>query len=78
MKHEQTYFTKAEAADYLRCSQRTIDYARERNKLRAYRLDKKKLLFARVDLDAFVRQHSASADLDSIVDEVMSELRDAR
>jgi len=74
MKHEQAYFTKAEAADYLRCSQRMIDYARERNDLRAYRLTAKKLLFAREDLDRFVRGKQAGADLDAIVDAVVAEV----
>ncbi len=73
---EQRYLTKAEAADYLRCSLRTIDYLRERNKLKSYRVDRKKLLFDRDELDAFVRQQSA--DLDKIVDDVINELRDAR
>ena len=74
MKNEQVYFTKAEAADYLRCSLRMIDYARERNELKAFRLDRKKLLFAREDLDAFVRRRGAGADLDRLVNEVVSEL----
>lgn len=74
MKHEQAYFTKAEAAEYLRCSQRTIDYARERSELKAFRLEKKNLLFARDDLDAFVHRRSANADLDKIVAEVVSEV----
>lgn len=74
MKHEQVYFTKSEAAEYLRCSPRMIDYMRERNELKAFRLDRKKLLFAREDLDRFVRQKQAGADLDRIVDETVAEV----
>ena len=73
----QAYFTKSEAATYLRCSLRFIDYARERNELKAFRLNRK-LLFAREDLDAFVRKRAANVDLDRIVDEVVSELSNAR
>ena len=70
---EQIYFTKAEAADYLRCSLRTIDYLRERNELKTYRF-MRKLLFAREDLDHFVKQHRAGADLTRICDEVVAEV----
>ena len=75
--NEQVYFTKNEAAQYLRCSLRFIDYARERNELKAFRLNRK-LLFARNDLDEFVRKRAANVDLDKIVDEIVSELSDVR
>ena len=55
MKQEQVYFTKAEAAEYLRCSQRTIDYLREKKKLNFSRVGRK-LLFTRDDLDALARR----------------------
>jgi len=54
MKSEQVYFTKAEAAEYLRCSQRTIDYLREKKKLNFSRVGRR-LLFARSDLDSLAR-----------------------
>jgi excisionase family DNA binding protein len=60
IQHEQVYFTKSEAAQYLRCSLRFIDYARERDELKAFRLNRK-LLFARNDLDAFVRKRAATS-----------------
>jgi excisionase family DNA binding protein len=51
---QQQYFTRDEAADYLRCSLRTIDYLREQGKLKTYRLARR-LLFSREELDALVR-----------------------
>lgn len=77
MSTQQTYFTKAEAAQYLRCSLRFLDYARERNELKAFRLNRK-LLFARDELDAFVRRRVATNNLDKIIEDVMSELSDVR
>ena len=71
--NEQIYFTKSEAATYLRCSPRFIDYARELYGLKAFRLNRK-LLFAREDLDLFVRKRAANVDLDKIADDVVSEL----
>jgi len=68
----QKYFTKAEAAEYLRCSIRTIDYLRERNELSAYKLSRK-LLFKRNDLDALVEKNRADSDLDKIVDDALRE-----
>ena len=70
---EQAYFTKSEAAQYLRCSLRFIDYARERNELKAFRLNRK-LLFAREDLDMFARRRVANSDIARIVDEVVAEV----
>ena len=70
MKHEQVYFTKAEAAEYLRCSPRALDYARARDELKAYRPDRKKLLFTREDLDAFARKRAVSVDSNRIGDAV--------
>jgi excisionase family DNA binding protein len=64
MEHQQQYFTKLEAAQYLRCSLRLLDYARERNELKAFRLHRK-LIFSREDLDAFVRRQGANVDLDA-------------
>jgi excisionase family DNA binding protein len=57
MSEPQTYFTKDEAAKYLRCSPRYIDTLRERHELSAMRLNRKKLLFARADLDALAQRH---------------------
>jgi excisionase family DNA binding protein len=58
---EQIYFTKDEAAQYLRCSIRSIDYLRERDGLRAYRFNnRKRLRFLRDDLDRFVQPRSAA------------------
>jgi excisionase family DNA binding protein len=54
IKHEQVYFTKSEAAEYLRCSPRMIDYLREKKKLNSSRVGRK-LLFTRSDLDALAR-----------------------
>jgi len=71
---EQTYFTKIEAAMYLRCSPRSVDNFLARNELRAYKLTSKKLLLARDDLDAFVRRHRADADIDNIVEECMCDV----
>jgi excisionase family DNA binding protein len=61
MNEQQTYFTKSEAAQYLRCSLRFIDYVRARNELKAYRLNRK-LLFVREDLDAFARKRAVSVE----------------
>jgi excisionase family DNA binding protein len=73
IQHEQVYFTKSEAAQYLRCSLRFIDYARERDELKAFRLNRK-LLFARNDLDAFVRKRAVNVNLDRVIDEVVAEV----
>lgn len=71
--HQQIYFTRAEAANYTRLSLRSIDYARERGELRAFRVGKK-VLFAREDLDRFIRAGTIGADLDKMVDETVAEL----
>lgn len=54
MKHEQVYFTKNEAIEYLRCSQRTLDYLREKKELKFLRVGRR-LLFTRSDLDALAQ-----------------------
>lgn len=70
---EQSYFTKLEAANYLRLSPRSIDYARDKGDLKAYQVGRK-LLFAREELDAYVRRRTASSDIDKIVDETVAEV----
>lgn len=72
---EQNYFTKKEAAAYLRCSLRLIDMFLASGDLRGYKLTGKKLLFARNDLDRFARRRTARTDLDAIVNETVAELR---
>lgn len=54
---EQKYFTREEAADYLRMSPRMLDNLSEAGDLRRAKLGeerKSKVLFRRVDLDAYV------------------------
>lgn len=74
---EQQYLTKAQAQTYTSLSERTLDYARERGELTFYKHGKR-VLFKKADLDAWMERHRAGTDLDKIVDDVMSELRDAR
>jgi excisionase family DNA binding protein len=60
MSEQQTYFTKREAAEYIRSSVRFIDYLREQNELTAFKLaNKRRLLFTREQLDQYVRKHAA-------------------
>jgi excisionase family DNA binding protein len=54
---EQHYYTKIEAAQYLRRSPRTIDSLLARGELKAYRPGARKLLFAREELDAYVKRY---------------------
>jgi excisionase family DNA binding protein len=70
---EQQYFTKTQAQIYTGLSVRTLDYARERNELKFFRVGKR-VLFSRAALDGFLERHAAGADLDKLVDDVMSEL----
>jgi excisionase family DNA binding protein len=70
---EQQYLTKAQAQIYTGLSERTLDYARERNELKFFRVGKR-VLFRRGDLDVYIERHSASCDLDKLVDDVMSDL----
>jgi excisionase family DNA binding protein len=77
-QENQVYFTKREAARYLRCSLRTIDNFLSRKQLRAYKLTEKKLLFVREDLDSFAQRQVANSSIDKLVDEVLAELSDAR
>jgi len=72
---EQQYLTKAQAQTYTGLSERTLDYARERGELGFYKLGKKRVLFKRADLDAYIERHRVGANLDQIVSEVMAELR---
>lgn len=72
---EQVYFTKLEAANYLRLSPRGIDCLLSRQELKAYRPGRK-LLFRREDLDAFVLRHPAYAEVDRIIDETLADLRE--
>lgn len=71
---EQQYLTKAQAQLYTGLSERTLDYARERQELGFYKHGKR-VLFKREDLDAWMERHRAYADLDKIVTEVMGDLR---
>lgn len=70
---EQNFFTKEQARVYTSLSLRTLDYARERRQLKFYKVGKK-VLFKKSDLDIFLEQFRASADLDKIVDEVLGEV----
>jgi excisionase family DNA binding protein len=60
MREQQIYFTRAEAAEYLRCSLRTIDVLREQKKLNTLRLGRKRL-FLRSDLDGLARGERRAA-----------------
>jgi excisionase family DNA binding protein len=71
---ERGYLTKAQACIYTSLSERTLDYARERGELRFYKLGKKRILFKKDDLDAYIERHRAGADLDKIVDEIVHEV----
>lgn len=70
---QQIYFTKQEAAEYLRFSPRAIDSLLARGELKAFRPGRK-LLFRREDLDAFVQRHPSGTDLNKLVDETLAEL----
>lgn len=70
---ERQYLTKAQAQVYTGLSERTLDYARERGELDSYKVGKR-VLFSRVSLDVYIQQHRVGADLDRIVNDVMSEL----
>lgn len=50
----QTYFTKAEAAAYIRLSERTLDTAKARGELPFFRCGARKVLFRRDDLDRYL------------------------
>lgn len=73
MNVETGYYTKEAATAYTSLSQRTLEYAVAEGKLRAYRVGKR-VLFAREDLDRFIRQKRAGADLDAVIGQVMIEL----
>lgn len=70
---ESGYLTKELARLYTSLSPRTLEYAVAKGQLRAYRVGKR-ILFAREDLDRFVRQKHAGADLDAIVNEAVAEV----
>lgn len=70
---QQVYFTKQEAAEYLRFSPRAIESLLARGELKAYR-PRRKLLFRREDLDAFVQRHPIGMDVANLVDEMMCEI----
>ena len=70
---EQQYLTKAQAQLYTGLSERTLDYACEREELTFYKHGKR-VLFKKADLDAWMERHRAGANLDKIVSEVMGGL----
>jgi excisionase family DNA binding protein len=51
---EQTYFTKHEAAAYVRHSERTLDAAKAAGDVPFYRCGARKVLFKRSDLDKWL------------------------
>jgi excisionase family DNA binding protein len=74
------YFNKKNAAAYTDVSQRTLDYAVARGELPAFKLTltgsrPSKVLFRKQDLDLWIQRQRANADLDTIVSEVVAELR---
>jgi excisionase family DNA binding protein len=70
---EPGYYTKDAAKAYTNLSSRTLEYTVAEGKLRAFRVGKR-VLFAREDLDRFVRQKQAGANLDQIVAETIVEV----
>jgi excisionase family DNA binding protein len=70
---EQGYLTKDAARAYTSLSPRTLEYAVSEGKLRAFKVGKR-VLFAKEDLDRFIRQKQAGADLDRLVNETLAEL----
>jgi len=72
---DSPYLTKEQAAHFLCCSPRKIDYLRASGELRAFRPGRT-LLFSRDDLDAYVRRHVEQRDLDMLIDDTLAELRD--
>lgn len=70
---QQVYFTKQEAASYLRFSPRARRDSIARGELKAYRPGQK-LLFRRDDLDAFVQRHPTDMEVAKLVEEVMREV----
>ena len=66
----QQYFTKREAAEYLRVSKATVDRLRGAGKLQASRISdgpKPMLIFRRCDLDGYV-EHQLELDNDGVRD----------
>lgn len=57
---EQSWFTKEEAAEYLRVSTRTLDRWVAGGRLHAYRKSRKLIRFRREDLDAFMTGEEAN------------------
>jgi excisionase family DNA binding protein len=72
---EHRYLTKAQAQIYTGLSERTLDYARERQELGFYKRGKR-VLFKKSDLDYWMESHRAGVDLDKIVDETVREVMD--
>lgn len=70
---EPQYLTKAQAQIYTGLSERTLDYARERQELAFYKHGKR-VLFKKSDLHTWMERHRAGADLDRIVSEAVSDV----
>jgi excisionase family DNA binding protein len=51
---ERQYYRKAEAAEHLRCSTRSLDYWRAQGRLPFHRLGRGLITFKRSDLDRFM------------------------
>ena len=69
---EQGYLTKETAKFYTGLSPRTLEYAVSGGRLRAFKVGKR-VLFAREDLDRFIRQRQVGADtFDKIVDDLVT------
>lgn len=70
---EAGYYTKDGARAYTGLASRTLEYAVSQGRLRAFKVGKR-VLFAREDLDRFIRQQTAGVDLDAIVNDVVRDL----
>jgi len=70
---EQQYLTKQQAQIYTGLSERSIDYAREKDGLTFFKYGKR-VLFKKSDLDAWLERHRAGVDLDRVANEAVAEV----
>jgi excisionase family DNA binding protein len=68
---KQGYYTKEAAKTYTGLSVRTLDYASERGELRRFKVGKR-VLFAKEDLDCYIRTQQAGIDIEAIVNEAVA------
>jgi excisionase family DNA binding protein len=67
------YLTPGGARRYTSLSPQTLAHAVEYGELRAYKVGHQ-ILYARRDLDEFIRQTPVAADVEKIVDKIVAEV----